>query len=807
MDSIFQDFRYAVRTLSKSPGLALLAVLCMGLGIAAVTTMFSTAEAFTFRPLPQVHDASRVVHVWEALADAPRRNDAVSPAALQDIRRLPVFSGVLSVRFWTANITGGDVPEQVRGARMTVNSLRVLERKPVLGRDLTEGDDAPGADHVVLLGYGLWQRRFGGDSGIVGRAVWLNGEAYRVAGVMPPDFAFPVGVQLWAPLALTAGEWADRSRHGSMFSLARLAPGVGERQAEAAVTALGTRLASAYPGTNAGWTVNAEPAEQYFGAGPRPFMVVLLATGAFVLLIACANVANLLLARATGRRRELAVRVALGASRARIVRQQLVESLIIALGGGALGVVATLWGLRSEGASVPIEVRAYIPGFGELHLDARALVVAAATTVVAGLLFGLFPAFTAARVDVQSSLKEGARGEVGGAHTGRLRGGLVVAEVALALLLLVGAAQTADTFRRLALTDPGFRSGGVLTLAVTLPAADYPKDSAVVQFFRDLQDRIAALPGVERVGATTVLPLSWSEDRRGFEVEGRPLRRREDAPLVGVRLVSPGYLEALRVPLVRGRLLTAGDRMGEAPVAVVSEAAARMLWPGEDAVGKRFRPDTGQWVEVVGVVRNVRANPLMGGETNAVTYLSALQRPARTVTFVVAGPGDPNGLVQPIQRVINTLDSRLAAGDVLPMPRVILSTLSPQSATAQMLVLSALVALIMACVGIYGVMAYSVSRRTQEIGVRMALGATPAGVQRLVLGSALRLAAIGVAIGLAGAVAMGSALQAILVGSRASDPVVLAGVALAIAAVTVVASYVPARRATRVDPMAALRAE
>jgi len=806
MDSILQDLRYAVRALRKAPGLALLAVLCMGLGIAAVTTMFSTAEAFTFRPLPQVHDPARVMHVWEALTAAPRRDDGVSPAALQDIRRLPVFSGVLGVRFWTANITGGDVPEQVRGARMTANALRVLERAPVLGHDLGAADEAPGAGHAVLLGYGLWQRRFGGDSGVVGRTVWINGEGYHVAGVMPPDFAFPVGVEVWAPLALSPEQWADRANR-SMFALARLAPGVSAREAGAAAATLGTRLAGTYPATNAGWTVSAEPAEAYFGAGPRPFMVVLLATGAFVLLIACADVANLLLARATGRRRELAVRVALGASRARIVRQQLVESLLIALAGGVLGVLGAIWGLGSVATSVPIEVRAYIPGFGELHLDARALVVAAATTILSGLLFGLFPAFTAARVDVQASLKEGARGEVGGAHSGRLRSGLVVAEVALALLLLVGAAQTVDTFRRLALTDPGFRSRGVLTLAVTLPAADYPKDSTIVQFYRTLQDRVAALPGVERVGATTILPLSWNEDRRGVEVEGRPLRRREDAQMIGIRQVSPGYLETLGVPLVRGRLLAAGDRMGAVSVAVVSETAARLLWPGEDALGKRFHPDTGQWVEVVGVVRDVRANPLMGGETNAVTYFSALQRPARTMTFVVAAAGDPNVLAQPVQRTINGLDSRLAAGQVSPMPRVILAALSPQSATAQTLALSALVALVMACVGIYGVMAYSVSRRTQEVGVRVALGATPGEVVRLVLGGALKLAGVGIAIGLAGAIAMGSALQAILVGSKATDPLVLGGVALVIAAVTVAASYAPARRATRVDPMTALRAE
>ena len=806
MDSIFQDIRYAIRALRKAPGLALLAVLCMGLGIGSVTAMFSTAEAFTFRPMPQVHDAGGLMHVWEAPAASPNRSSDLSPAALRDAQALSVFSGVLGVRFWTANITGVDLPEQVRGARMTANALRVLERVPALGRDFNDGDDAPGADHVVLLGHGLWQRRFGGDSGTVGRAVWVNGEAYRVAGIMPEDFAFPVGVQLWAPLALPADQWADRS-HRSIFALARLAPGVDAPHAAAAATALGQRLASSYPAASAGWSVLAEPAERFFGAGPRPFMMVLLAAGAFVLLIACANVANLLLARATGRRRELAVRIALGAGRARIVREQLAESLLIALAGGVLGVLVALWGLDSLARSVPIEVRAFIPGFGELHLDPLALAVAAAVAVISGLLFGLAPAFTAARVDVQGSLKEGARGEVGGAHSGRLRAGLVVAEVAMALLLLVGASQTLDTFRRLALTDPGFRSRGVLTLAVTLPAADYPKDSGVVQFHQDLQARIAALPGVTRVGATTVLPLSWNEDRGSVEVEGRPPRRREDAPIIGIRLVSPGYLEALAAPLVRGRVIGEGDRMGAPRVAVVSEAAARLLWPGEDALGKRFRPDSGQWVKVVGILRDVRGNPLMGGDVSAVAYFSELQTAARTLTYVVVGSGDPATLVQPIQHAINALDPRLAAGDVTPMPRVIAAALSPQSATAQTLAAAALVALIMACVGIYGVMAYSVTQRTQEFGVRVALGATTGNVVRLVFGSAFRLAALGVGIGLVGTVAMSRGLQAILVGSKATDPVVLGAVAVALGVVTIVASYIPARRATRVDPMTALRSE
>ncbi len=805
MDSFIQDIRYAVRALRKSPGLAVLAVLCMGLGIAAVTTMFSTAEAFTFRPMPQVRDAGRVMHVWQSPTDAPRGYDGMSPATYRDARALPEFGDLAAERSWSANITGNDVPERVGAALVTANFLRAMGRAPLLGRDFTAADDEYGGGHVVLLTYGLWQRRFGGDPGVIGRPVRINGEGYTVVGILPEDFVFPPYAQLVAPLQMSPEDWAARRGQG-VFVLGRLAPGVTAERAEAAVAARGARRAADYPATNAGWPVRAEPAEPYFGSGPRPFMMVLLAAGVFVLLIACVNVANLLLARATGRRRELAVRIALGAARGRIVRQQLAESLLIGLAGGGLGVLGTLWGLDALGRSVPVEVRTFIPGFGLLTLDPRALGVAALAAVVSSVLFGLAPALAASHVDVQGSLKEGARGEVGGAHAGRLRGALVVAEVALSLLL-VGATQTLDTFRRLALTDPGFRSRDILTLSVTLPAADYPQDSAVVRFYQDLQDRIATLPGVRAVGATSVLPLSWNENASGVEVEGHPLRRREDARVVGWRRVSPGYLEALGIPLVRGRVVTAEDRMGTTPVAVVSEAAARLLWPGEDPVGKRFRPDSGAWIQVVGVVRDVRGNPLMGWDVRNAVYVPTRQRANRILSFVVRTAGDPAALARPIQQAINRLDSRLAAGDVTPMPRVIATALSPQSATAQMLLVTALVALVMACVGIYGVMSYNVSQRTQEFGVRAALGLSSAGMLRLVIGGALKLAGIGIVLGLAGTIAMGRGLQAILVGTQATDPLALSAVAVVLLAVTIAATWSPARRATRVDPMTALRAE
>jgi len=808
LESLIQDLRYAVRTLRKSPGLAVLAILCMGLGIGAVTSMYSTAEAFTLRPLPMVRGARDVMHVWEGPADAPRRDDGMSAAALRDLTGLKVFGGVTAMQRWSADIVGADLPEQVSAARVSAGALHTMGRVPYLGRDFTAADDEPGGGHVVMLGYGLWQRRFGGDRGVVGRTVRINGEGYTVVGVMPPDYEFPAGIELYAPLALDPDQWANRAAR-TYFVLARRAPGVDRRAAETAVAGLGTRLAASYPDVSTGYVMRAEPAERYFGDGPRPFMNVLLAASVLVLLIACADVANLLLSRATGRQRELAVRIALGASRLRIVRQQLTESVLIAVAGGGLGVLLAGWGLSGLAASVPVEVRAYIPGFGELHLDARALVLTLAVAIGAGVLFGIVPAFAAAKVDVQGSLKEGARGDVGGTRSsgGRLRSALVVAEVALALMLLVASAQTYGTYRRLALTDPGFRSDGVLTAGVTLPRADYPQDNNVVRFYRDLEGRLAALPGVTAVGATSVLPLSWNEDRRGVEVEGSPPRRPQDLPSIGVRLVSPGYLAALRVPLLEGRALTEQDDARAPAVAEVSDATAKFLWPGQDPIGKRFRVGTDQWVQVAGVVGDVRANPLMGGDTRLVLYLPERQRPGRIMSLVLAASGDPERLAPLLQREIGVLDSRLAAGTVLPMGRVIGAALSPQSATAQTLVVAAVVALLLACIGLYGVMAYSVARRTQEIGVRVALGASAGGVVRLVLRHALTLTLAGVAIGVAGSLALSRGLQAILVGSKAGDPATLIAVALVLAAVAAMASAVPALRAARVDPMEALRSE
>ena len=535
-------------------------------------------------------------------------------------------------------------------------------------------------------------------------------------------------------------------------------------------------------------------------------MLVLLAAVAFLLLIACANVANLLLARATGRRRETGVRVALGASRGRLAAQFLIESLLISLAGGVVGVVFAWWGTHASAATVPLEVQQYIPGFGAIRLDARALVVAAVVSVLSGVLFGLVPALAGSKVDVVTALKDAGRGESRRSASRRLRAALVVGEIALALMLVDGAALMVTTFRRLSVSYPGFRTDHVLTGVVTIPEADYARDSAVVQFWERLREATAALFGVEASELTTVLPMTWDDHRARFYAETERPERPENIPVAGFRRVSPGYLQAIEVGLVGGRPLAATDAQDRPAVAVISQSAARRFFPNGDALGRRLVTGT-RAMEVVGIVRDVRANPLTSDAPLDVVYVPLAQWATHTAYVVLRTQQDPASLVPALQAAIGRIDARLAAGDVATMERVVETVTSPQSATAQMLLASAIIALILAAVGTYGVMSYVVARRTHEMGLRVALGAARRDVMRLVVGGAARLAVVGVAIGVLGALGLGRGMQAILFDTSPSDPRVLAGAAALLGAVALIAGYLPARRAAATDPTVALRSD
>lgn len=783
--------------------MSILAVACIGLGIGAVTTVYSTASAFTFRPLPQLRDAGRLVLISETRS-TDLSGVTVTPGTLGDLQALRELTAVGALANWTANVAGLDLPERVGGARVSGDFFQMTGRTAAFGRTVTRNDVLEDR-RVVVLSYGLWQRRFGADSGVIGRTSRIDGEAYQIIGVMPSDFVFPAGTELWTPLVLTPSAAADRANR-FLFVMARLGEGVSRQRAALAATVLGDRIAAGHPDTHNGWILRLQDAEAFFGAGPRPFMLVMLAAVGFLLVIACANVANLLLVRATTRRREMALRAAIGASRSRLVGQLLTESMLLAIAGGALGVALAWVGIKGTAATVPVEVQQYIPGFGAIVLDYHALIVAGIVSLLAGVTFGLVPALSGSAVDMNSALKDAGLAASRRSRLRTLRSVLVVGEIALALMLVFGAALMAATFGRVAHSDPGFQRDNMLTGTITLPEADYPNDSSVVRFWDRLRESLSRQPTVAAAEFTSVLPMTFNEQRTRVYVDGNRPDHPEDAPLAGFRQVSAGYLGALHVPLLRGRAFSDADRAGMPAVAVLSETAARRLLPGDGLDRRLVIRD--RVVTVIGVVRDVRANPLMSDSPTSVIYVPIAQWPSRTVSAVLrVSSGDATGQAAALQQVIAGQDARLAAGEVMSMQRVVETVTSPQAGTAKVLLASAVIALILAAVGTYGVMAYAVARRTQEIGVRVALGATTGGIMRLVLAGVVRLAGTGVVLGILGAVLLGRSMQAILVDTNPADPIILGAAAGLLGGIALLAGWLPARRASHVNPVAALRTQ
>jgi putative ABC transport system permease protein len=811
MGTFGQDVRYGWRTLRKSPGFTVIAVLTLALGIGANTAIFSVVNAVVLRPLPYA-ESERLIVPWGE-KQSMQHHSVVSYPDFEDWRAQTQTLEAVAAYNQGGTLLWNEAGEQeaIRGASVSADLFPLLRVQPVVGRAFTRDEDRAGAAPVILLGYELWQRRFNADPNIVGRQIRLGSASATVLGVLPQGFRFPVQAQkteFLRPLAVALGERTTRRSSYSLRVIARLKPGVETRQAESEMRAIGERLEQQYP--DEGFRLGARliPLYDEVVGGVRTSLLVLLGAVGFVLLIACANVANLLLARAAGRYKEIAVRTALGASRWRVVRQLLTESVLLSIVGGTLGLLLALWGVDLLVAASPLD----IPRLKEVGLDTSVLLFTAGVCVLTGVLFGLAPALQATKVDVQSALKDGARGSTGAGRS-RTRGLLVIAEVALSLVLLVGAGLLGKSFMRLRAVNPGFEPQNVLTTGVSLARTKYPNADARRQTFEQIIQRVAAVPGVEAAALVEPLPLSGSNSANTFVIAGRPAPAPADKPTSNYRAISPDYFRAMSIPVLRGRAFTARDDAKAPPVIIVNEWFARRHFAGAEALGQRIMieadPAEGPQPlrEIVGIVGDVRHESLTvpGGSEYYVPYQQA---PEAYMDLVVrAAAVNAPGLGAAVRDAIREVDREQYVPAVTPLTQLLAESVARRRFDMLLTGLFAAVALLLASVGIFGVTTYTVAQRTHEIGVRMALGAQAADVLRLILGQGLRLILLGVALGLAAAFALTRVLAGMLYGVTPTDPATFAGVALLLISVALVACLIPARRATKVDPIVAMRYE
>ena len=811
---MFKELRYAARSLLKRPAFSLVAVLTLALGIGANTAIFSVVNATLLRPLP-FKDPDRVVMLWGALAklQADRLPNS-APNFIELKARSQTFERLAAFRSWSWQLTGGSEPELLRGARVSADFFEAVGAGPILGRTFTAEEDVENHAPVVLISHGLWQRHFGGDQNVIGKTITLTGQNAMVIGVMPEGFQFPGGANMvpglqfalqndvWMPIRFTQQE---RERHGNLnlATIGRLKPGVSLAQAETEINGIQKEL----PLGTIGFTFGALPLHQQMVGTIRKPLLVLLATVALVLLIACANIANLLLARATSRQKEIAIRAALGAARRRIIGQLLTESLLLSLTGGAIGLLIAVWGNSLLVSLIPREV----PRISDVGVDARILLFTLAISIVTGLIFGLIPAFQASRFDLNQSLKEGLRGVSAGVGQNRFRSLLVVSEVAMALVLLIGAALLIKSFVRLLDVKPGFNPEQVLTLDVQLPnvpGSRYERREDQAAFFQQLTTQLQALPGVENAGGVLSLPLSGASESTELILEGQESSAANgQRPNADYTIVTPEYFATLQIPLLQGRYFTAQDKL-EAPFAIiVNDTLAARLWPGQNPLGKRFRVGFEEKPrEVVGVVGTIKQTTL-DSEASPAMYLPHLQSPTPGLTLLVRTRGEPLSIVAAVRNAVRALDKDVPVTQVQTMEKVLGASVAQPRFSMLLVGLFAALALVLSAVGIYGVMAYAVSRRAHEIGVRMALGAGASQVLKLVLKDGMTLALAGIAVGLLGAFALTRLMASLLFGIGAKDPVTFASVAAFLAFVAFIACYIPARRATKVDPLIALRDE
>ncbi len=799
---MLHDIRFALRSFAKSPGFTAVAVLALALGIGANAALFSVINTVLLRPLPY-RQPQQLLRVYETFL--PSGYGSVSPPNYQDWRQQNhVFEHLEAFSTGSMNLQGDTNPERIPSVVATAGLFDMLGAQPLQGRTFLPDEDQPGKPEVAVISERLWKRRFAGDPNLLGSNINLDGKPTTVIGIMPASFEFPPGSPertLWLPMQLPPSLKLERGQHFLAVE-GRLKPGQNLETAVADMKPIAARIAEQFPGEQKGRSIMIRSLQEVLVGNIRPALLVLMGSVGFVLLIACANVANLLLARAASRKREVAVRAALGASRIRLIRQFLTESILLALAGGLVGAFLADLGVQ---ALVVLASR-QIPRATEVHVDGTVFLFLLGVCLLCGIIFGLMPAFQSTGRDVQEGLKEGGRSGSAGGHSEGYRNALVIAEFALALVLLIGAGLLLRSFAALNSVDSGLKASGVLTMSVSLPQGKYPNGGMWQRFYEPTLERIQALPGVRAAGIIRLLPLqSWGVNG-DFAIEGRPTSEPGQRPFAEFREISPGYFRAMGIPLVKGRDLSAQDSANSLPVAMINDALARKYFGGQDPVGQKIQWNG--WRAIVGVAGSIHQAGL-DREPLPELYVPAAQRPGALsgMTLVISTSVEPTSLTSAIESAIHSVDPSQPVFGVKTMERVVADSLSSQRLYVWLLGVFAAIALILASAGIYGVMSYLVTRRTQEFGVRMALGASTRDILRMVLRQSLMLIGVGVAIGLAGAFAVTRVLTNFLFGVKPTDLATFGAVSLVLIIVALIATYLPALRATRVDPMVALRYE
>jgi predicted permease len=813
---MFQDLRHSLRLLAKNPIFALVGIVTLALGIGATTAVFTLVNALLIKPLPY-QDPSRLVLLFEHFHEQHLDAIPVSPPEFLEYKsQLKTFDKLAAFDTATFNLSEGDLPERVFGAKVSADLFPLLGVEPIRGRTFRPEECAQGRDDVLVISERLWRRKFDSDPRVLGSKIVADGRPFTIVGIMPASFEFPLplfnitGAQfgeradIWQPLGFTDQEMKNRGRR-SYGVIGRLAPNVSPTQAQAeietVVSGMRQRNPDNYPKGDS-FGANIYPLKEQVIGPIKPLLFILLGAVALVLLIACANLATMMLARATVREREMAIRVAVGASRLRLLRQSLTESVVLSVLGAAAGTLLAFWAIdlvKSIGTQA-------IPRLNEVHLDPTVLLVTLAIAVGAGLTFGLAPGLASGKLDLTESLKEGGRGSTSGWRHNRLRNILVIGEIALALVLLTGAGLLLKSFVRLGNVNPGFNPDHVLTAEISLPALRYPDKQSQINFFNELEQRVTNLPGVKHAGLTIILPMSGINSDSSFEIEGRPMDKAHPTPDEEIRLVSADYFRTLEMPLLRGRYFNASDKLDAPPVVIINQALAQKYWPNENAVGKRMRVPTREgpvWTTIVGIVGDIHHRGL-DQPVKPEWYAPLAQAPYPSVILAVRSTQEPTSLTNAIRHEVQAIDSAQPIAHVRTLDDVIADSIAPRRLSVMLLTVFAGLALALASVGIYGVMSFLVVQRTHEIGVRMALGAQRADVLRLIISRAGLLIGAGTIIGLIVAFLTTSLLRSALYATSALDLTTFLLVTFMLALVALLASYIPARRATRADPMIAL---